>query len=402
MFSTAEPGAAPAAEVPANAAPAGASERPADVSAPNGDGREVSNRYSPAVLRLAQEHDVDLKPLHGTGAGGRITRKDVQHFIDSGVAAAARLPEATPGNLADERELFAPPTAAPVEPVSAPEVRELQEAFAEPASGAPPVVAIPRPGPPAAARPTPAAPQSAPAIVPPALGPDEELEPLSPTRRAIAAHMSQSVRTSPHAWMMVEVDVTPLVQFRERIKEEFRRREGVDLTYLAFMVKAVVAALKQHPRLNSSWSDDGVVVKRRLNLGMAVDSPQGLVVPVIHDADNYSVAGVARVLHDLVERARSRRLRLDDVRGGTFTVDNVGPIGSVVSQPIINQPQAAIVTMESIVKRPVVVDDTIAVRSIMNCCLSFDHRVLDGGDVGPFMKTLKRTLEAMGGETPLY
>ena len=228
------------------------------------------------------------------------------------------------------------------------------------------------------------------------------LEPLTATRRAIAAHMSRSVQTSPHAWMMVEVDVTPLVALRTAAKDAFHDREGVDLTYLPFMIKATVAALKLHPRLNSSWSDAGVILKRRINIGIAVDTPQGLVVPVIHNADDFSIAGLARRSADLAARARSRRLKLEEVQGGTFTVDNVGPIGSVVSQPIINQPQCAIVTMESIVKRPVVLNDAIAVRSMMNCCTSFDHRIVDGGDIGPFMKALKGYLEAMGPDTPLY
>jgi 2-oxoisovalerate dehydrogenase E2 component (dihydrolipoyl transacylase) len=236
----------------------------------------------------------------------------------------------------------------------------------------------------------------------PELGPDEELEPLTATRRAIAEHMSRSVRTAPHAWMVVEVDVTRLVAYRAALRHEFAAREGVELTYLPFMIKAVVTALKQHPRLNSSWSDAGVILKRRINIGIAVDTPQGLVVPVVHDADNYSIAGLAKRSQDLAARARGRRLRLEDVQGGTFTIDNVGPIGSILSQPIINQPQCAIVTMESIVKRPVVLEDAIAVRSLMNCCISFDHRVVDGGDIGPFMKTLKATLEAIGPETPLY
>jgi 2-oxoisovalerate dehydrogenase E2 component (dihydrolipoyl transacylase) len=390
MFSTGESQSGPAgaaAESPPPAPRTGGNGASADGGAESVD---ASGRFSPAVLRLAREQNVDLKQIRGSGLGGRITRKDVQAFIDHGGAA---VPPAEPGGLGEERRLFTPPMAEPVAPLQERVVQEVEEAFEPPIAGAPPAVNEEGPA------------QQAPAQLGGAarqLGPDEELEPLTATRRAIAAHMLRSVQTSPHAWMMVEVDVTRLVEHRSRIKDEFKRREGVDLSYLPFMIKATVAALKQHPRLNSSWSDDGVILKRRINVGIAVDTEQGLVVPVIHDADNYSVAGLAKRLDDLVARARSRRLKLEDVQGGTFTVDNVGPIGSVLSQPIINQPQCAIVTMESIVRRPVVLGDAIAVRSMMNCCLSFDHRIVDGGDVGPFMKTLKRNLEVIGDETPIY
>ncbi len=397
MFSTGESAPPAGPTPPSPAAPAAA---PAPDGRRNGHGEEQSmaGRFSPAVLRLAREHNVDLSQLRGSGAGGRITRKDVQAWIEGRGAGET-------GNLGEERAVFAPPMAQPVEPPRGPETRELAEAFAEPAAPAPAApqaqAAAPVAQPSIAATPAPQAPAAA-AAAQPALGPDEELEPLTATRRAIAEHMSRSLRTAPHAWMVVEVDVTRLVAYRAAVRQEFAAREGVELTYLPFMIKAVVTALKQHPRLNSSWSDAGVILKRRINIGIAVDSPQGLVVPVIHDADNYSIAGLAKRSQDLAARARTRRLRLEDVQGGTFTIDNVGPIGSVLSQPIINQPQCAIVTMESIVKRPVVIDDAIAVRSLMNCCISFDHRIVDGGDIGPFMKTLKATLEAMGPETPLY
>ena len=392
MFSTGE-SAPPAPTTPTAAPP------PAPDGRRNGHGEEQSmtGRYSPAVLRLAREHNVDLSQLRGSGAGGRITRKDVQAWVEGTGNRELGREGREAGNLGEERAMFAPPMAQPVEPPRGPETRELGEAFAEPAAAAQPSSAAP-----AVSQPAQAPAQPAAAAAQPEPGPDEELEPLTATRRAIAEHMSRSVRTSPHAWMVVEVDVTRLVAYRAAVRQEFAAREGVDLTYLPFMIKAVVTALKQHPRLNSSWSDAGVILKRRINIGIAVDTPQGLVVPVIHDADNYSIAGLAKRTQDLAARARARRLRLEDVQGGTFTIDNVGPIGSVLSQPIINQPQCAIVTMESIVKRPVVIDDAIAVRSLMNCCISFDHRIVDGGDIGPFMKTLKATLEAMGPETPLY
>jgi 2-oxoisovalerate dehydrogenase E2 component (dihydrolipoyl transacylase) len=382
MFST-------AADESAAREPAGSRTQPGQQ--PSGNGRspeEAPNaaRFSPAVLRLAREHNVDLSRLRGSGLGGRITRKDVQAFIDSHGAEpppAGALPSLTP------------PMAQPVAAPQAETVQELQRAFAEPSAAR---------GPQAAQRLREAPePERRAAVAVPAPGAEgDTLEPLTATRRAIARHMLQSVQTAPHAWMMVEVDVTRLVAFRERAKEQFRTHEGVDLTYLPFMIKATVAALKQHPRLNSSWTDDGIVLRRRINIGIAVNTDQGLVVPVIHDADELSIAGLAKRIADLAARARSRRLRIEDIEGGTFTVDNTGPLGSIVSGPIINQPQCAIVTMESIVKRPVVVDDAIAVRSMMNCCLSFDHRIVDGGDVGPFMKTLKASLEAMGDGTQVY
>lgn len=374
MFSTAEePAPAFTGETQPHA-PAPVVPRDGLTTEMDSNGAHVTARYSPAVLRLAQEHDVDLSRLQGTGLGGRITRKDVQAWVDGRTDEATGQAGATPAGAA----------AAQAEVPAATVTGELQQAFETPPQ--PSVV-------PSTPAPSPAAPQ---------LGDDEQLEPLSATRRAIAAHMVRSVQTAPHAWMMVEVDVSELVAYRERTKESFRSREGVDLSYLPFMIKATVTALKEHPRLNSSWSDDGIILKRRMHIGIAVNTPNGLVVPVIHDADNLSIAGLARQLHDLVARSRDRRLRLEDVQGGTFTVDNVGPIGSVISRPIINPPQCAIVTMESIVKRPVVIGDAIAVRSMMNCCLSFDHRIVDGGDVGPFMQTLKRNLEALGPATPLY
>ncbi|HLZ73087.1 MAG TPA: dihydrolipoamide acetyltransferase family protein [Dehalococcoidia bacterium] len=384
MFSTGE--SAPPAGAEPSGTPAGAPQ-PAPDGRRNGHGDEqgMAGRYSPAVLRLAREHNVDLGTLRGSGAGGRVTRKDVQAFVEGTGNREQGIVAALPGNLGEERAVFAPPMAQPVEPARAPEGREPAPAFQPPAAATPAQPAV-LPSPAAAA----------------ALAPDEELEPLTPTRRAIAEHMARSVRTSPHAWMMVEVDVTRLVAYRAALKAEFAAHEGVDLTYMPFMIKALVAALKRHPRLNSSWSDAGVILKRRINIGIAVDTPQGLLVPVIHDADDLSIAGLAKRSQDLAARARTRRLRLEEVQGGTFTLDNVGPIGSIISQPIINQPQCAILTMESIVKRPVVIDDAIAVRSLMNCCISFDHRIVDGGDIGPFMKTLKATLEAMGPETPLY
>ena len=232
-----------------------------------------------------------------------------------------------------------------------------------------------------AAAPAPTAPRAAPAD-----GAREEVVKLGSMRRAIAEHMVRSLATSPHAWTLQEVDVTNLVRYREAEKEGFRARHGASLTYLPFVVQVVCEAIKQFPWLNSTWSDEGVVLKHYINMGIAVSIPDGLIVPVLKDADQQGFT-------DLVTRARSKQLKPDDVQGGTFTLNNTGATGSVASQPIINQPQAAILTTESIVKRPVVIGDGIAVRDMMNMCLSFDHRIVDGMMAGQFLGMIKKRLE---------
>src|SRR6202521_4662832 len=209
-------------------------------------------------------------------------------------------------------------------------------------------------------------------VVPPAARPTrpdgarEELVKLSVMRRAIAEHMVRSLATSPHAWTLQEVEVTNLVRYRDAEKETFKVRHGVALTYLPFVVQVVCEVIKRYPWLNSTWTDDGVVLKHSINLGIAVSIPDGLIVPVLKDADQRGFTDLVRTLNDLIERARSKQLKPEDVQGGTFTLNNTGATGSVASQPIINQPQAAILTTESIVKRPVVINDAIAVRHIMN------------------------------------
>ncbi len=319
-----------------------------------------ANRYTPAVLRLAAEHGIDLKVVPGTGMGGRVTRKDVQQFIERAERGAPS---------------------------------------ARPAAAAAPAAQPPSPTP--AAAPQPVAPSPAPVAGLPTALPDEEAIKPSATRLTIARNMVRAAAI-PTAWMAVEMDVTRLVRLRESVKEEFRRREGVDLSYLPFVVKAVVEALKEHPLLNSEWRDDQIVLKKRIHMGIAVASDEGLIVPVIHDADRLSLAGLAHAVVDLAQRTRTRKLRLEDVQGGTFTLDNTGVFGSVVSRPIINPPQCAILSTEAIVRRPVIVEDAIAIRSLMNMCISFDHRIVDGSHVGPFMQTIKRRLEGFGPDTPLY
>ncbi len=327
-------------------------------------------RYTPVVLRLAEEHGIgpdELARIPSTGLGGRVGKDDIlRHIAAQGLSprpqAAAAIPTA--------------PTAAPT-PIAAP-------------VAPPPVAQVAPPAPPTTPTPAPA----------PAKGAGE-IQPLTPMRRAIAEHMVRSVGTAPHAWMMIEVDMTPLVRHRAAQKERFRQREGFALSYVPFVIEATVAALQAHPSLNASFVEAGIALHRQINVGVAValEGGRGLVVPTIKGADGLSRVGLARAVNDLAERARANRLTADDLAGGTFTVNNTGSYGSVLSQPIINQPQAAILTMEAIVKRPVVIgdpqggDDLIAVRSLMNMCLSFDHRILDGRTAGQFLATIKGQLE---------
>ena len=329
--------------------PTGADNVPAAVpeaqaAAPSaGRGRR---RYSPAVQRLADEHGIDMSQVQGTGMGGRITRKDVLAYIE---AEGSETVEVAPA---------ATPTTAHV-------------------------------------------PMQASAIERAADG-DEERVPLSPVRRMIAANMKRSASEIPAAWSITEVDVSGLVRRRNALKDDFQRREGVNLTYLHFVIKAVAESLRENPLLNSSWGDDAIILKRRINIGIAVAAADGLVVPVLRDADTLSVAGIAVRASDLTTRARQGKLGVEDVQGGTFTLNNTGALGSVASQPIINHPQAAILTTEAVVKRPVVIGDAIGIRSMMNICLTFDHRIMDGAEASAFSNGVKGRLEGIGDGTGIY
>jgi 2-oxoisovalerate dehydrogenase E2 component (dihydrolipoyl transacylase) len=227
----------------------------------------------------------------------------------------------------------------------------------------------------------------------PAPGADAAVAP-SPVRRAIAARMALSVREIPHAWMMVEADVTGLVRLRQAARAEFSRREGFDLTYFPFFVKAVVEGLREHPVLNASWTEEAIVYHGRIDLGVAVAAEDGLIVPVLHGADGMSVAGIARAVRSLAARARAGDLGPEDVAGATFTVNNTGALGSVVSMPIIQAPQSGIITLETIRPVPAVVGEGIAIRQVVNLSFSFDHRVADGLTAGRFMQTVRRLMEA--------
>ena len=291
-------------------------------------------------MRLAQGHAVDLSAVQGSGIGGRVTRKDVDAVIQNGPAAPV-----------------APPSVAKV--------------------GAIPTRA---PSPPAGES-----------------GAGYTVVPLTPTRRTIAENLKRSNLEAPQAWTMVEADVTGLVRLRAREKDAFLRQEGVELTLLPYFTLAVCETLREFPMLNARWEGEELRHYGALDIGIAVASEHGLVVPVIHGAGDLSVAGLAKRIVDLAQRAQTRKLRLEDIEGGTFTVNNTGSFGSIASKPIVNYPQVGIVTMERVVKRPVVrEDDAIAVRSMVNVCLSFDHRAMDGVEAGGFLAALKRRLEGMG------
>ncbi|MBV9359517.1 MAG: 2-oxo acid dehydrogenase subunit E2 [Chloroflexi bacterium] len=349
----------------ASAGPISSAPQPPDApSAPAAEGAADTGRrrfYTPVVLRLAQEHGIDLESVAGSGLGGRVTRRDVEQAIASGKGGAAPAPVPTTWS--------ASPAAAP--------------------RGAP---GVPGQQPPTGAQVPAAAAATQPATAP---APPAEDRALTPMRRAIADHMARARADIPDAWSMVEIDVTRLVRQRAALLADWQAREGYELTYLPFFVKAVLAGLRAVPELNATWAGDHITLHRRYDLGIAVSIEQGLVVPVLRGADGLSVTGLARALRALVQKARAGRLAAEDLQGATFTVNNPGSLGSILSQPVVPLGQAGIVTMEAIVKRPVVTaDDAIGVRSMMNACLSFDHRILDGAQALHFLRALKEQLES--------
>ncbi len=231
--------------------------------------------------------------------------------------------------------------------------------------------------------------------VPVAAEREDRLIPLDPVRRAIAERLSRSVREIPHAYTLVEADVTDLVRYHERNREDFERRYGVRLTYTAYFVRAAVEALRAYPLVNAQWTEEGILVRGRVHIGVAVSTERGLVVPVIRDADEKSLVGIARDLDRLVRRAREGQLTLEEVQGGTFTLTNPGVFGSIWSMPIIYPPQAAILATDAITKRPVVRHEGIAIRSVMHLGLAFDHRIFDGALALRFLNKVKECLEAV-------
>jgi 2-oxoglutarate dehydrogenase complex dihydrolipoamide succinyltransferase (E2) component len=324
-------------EAPAASQPVAASESgPADAaSAPDGGPR--SKILSPLVRRLADEHGLDLSAIVGTGTGGRITKHDVEAVIAAGGGAAARAPSA-PAAVAG-------PAAQPL--------------------------------------PVPAA----------SAGAGEQLVPITHIRKAIGEHMVASLATSARAWTMVEVNVDHLVKLRERAKEAFAERHGVKLTYLPLVTRATTDALLAFPMVNAELRGEDLVVRKHVNMGIAVSYDEGLIVPVIRGVEAMNVPGIARSIADLAARARSHQLKPDEVTGATFTITNPGPYGSLLSVPIINQPNAGILSLDTIQKRPVVVDDAIAIRSMVYISMSWDHRIIDGEVATRFLARVKQNLE---------
>lgn len=350
-------GAAVGAGSPTVAAPGSPTIAAAGSPAVPGAG-QAAGRFSPAVLRLAQEHGADLSRIKGSGLGGRITRKDVETHV---AQAAQAIP--TQGTAAPVFQAPRLVAQAPIPAESAP--------TAATAGGGPDGVQSHRP-----------------------LTADQVV-PVDAIRRRIAEKMVQSVREAPHAWTMMQVDVTGLVRLREQVGDEFRRREGVSLSYVPFFIKAVVESLREFPIINSQWAGDSIIIKKDINISIAVATETALAVPVIKNADRLSITGLNHAVADLAARARRGKMTMDDISGGTFTVNNTGYFGSFLSAPIINHPQAAILSFEVITKTPVVLEhDAIAIRSLMNMCMSLDHRILDGLVCGRFLQAVKGRLES--------
>jgi 2-oxoisovalerate dehydrogenase E2 component (dihydrolipoyl transacylase) len=314
-------------------------------------------RMTPAVRRLLREHELTAAQIVGTGGGGRITREDVLKVVEAMRTGA--------------------PNPAP--------------------AGARAPVAIP------ITTPAAALPAGAPIVFPD--GADEVLLPMTQMRKGIAAQMTRALAV-PHAYVHMEVDAGALVHARETAKREYQAREGISLSYVPFVIKAAVDALRRYPTFNAHWTEPGLLAKRRIHMGVAVAVDDGLIVPVVRDGDQLSVSGLNRAISEVAARARAGRLRLEDYGGSTFTIDNTGWFGSNLTMPIINVPEVAILTMEAITKRPVVREtpdgDVIAIRPVMNMVLAIDHRANDGAQAAAFLRSIKTWLEGIGPETPVY
>jgi 2-oxoglutarate dehydrogenase E2 component (dihydrolipoamide succinyltransferase) len=350
--------AAPAAAAPAAPAPPKA-EAPAPVAAPVAappppaptpaePPAEPAGPLSPLVRKMARENNIDLSRVRGTGAGGRISKQDVEAYLAQSAAPAP------------------PPVAAQ----------------------------------PSAPAPVQAPPPSAPAAPYQALAgqPKTRIEPMSTMRIKIAEHMVLSKRTSAHVTTVHRVDMTKVAKLRDRYKEQFKSNYGFSLTYLPFIARASVAALRQFPLLNASLDGNNIVYHNEINIGIAVALENGLIVPVIRGADEKNVLGLQRSVVDLAARARSRQLKPEEVVGGTFSITNFGSFGSLIGTPVINQPQVAIMGVGTVDKTPVVIDDAIAIRSICHLSLSFDHRLIDGALADQFMTKVKQVLESWSEE----
>jgi len=350
-------------------------------------------RMTPAVRRLLREHGLTPAQIVGTGGGGRITREDVTNYVET---------QRTGQPVGGQAVGAAPAPAGAPAVAAAASTNGAAAPSAAPASAGAPAPARPT-GAPATASPAAAA-KAAPSIEFPA-GADEVLVPLTQMRKGIAAQMTRALQ-APHAYVQMEVDVTRLVAFREKAKREYGAKEGVGLSYVPFVVKASAAALKRNPTFNAHWTEGGLMAKRRINIGVAVAVDDGLIVPVIRDADQLSIHGLNIAILDVANRAKANKLRVDDFGGGTFTVDNTGYLGTNLVMPILNVPEVGIVTMEAITKRPVVVStpdgDVIAIRPVMNMVLGVDHRANDGAGGASLLRDIKAWLEAVGPDTAIY
>jgi 2-oxoisovalerate dehydrogenase E2 component (dihydrolipoyl transacylase) len=370
---TTEPPAAPVATAPSPAVTGGngaATHGPAGSDERSGSSSEYEGRVTPAVRRLAREHEIDLAQVPGTGHAGRVTREDVLAYIERGRTGAPETitPQAS-------KAATAPTFSGPAAEGRAPSA-------------------------------TPAAPSTPPPMAPaPAPAAADSLKPMTQMRKAIAAQMIRALQV-PHAYTTIEVDMSSVVRHRAANKGAYQEREGIGLSYVAFVTKATVEALRRHPDMNAHWTDEGLWRRKAINVGIAVAVDDGLVVPVIKDADSLSIHGLNRAINELADRARTSRLRLDDIQGGTFTVDNTGWTGSNLTMPIINVPEVGIVTMEAIVKRPVVIEtpqgDVVGVRSMMNMVLAIDHRATDGAQAGRFLATIRQWLESVDESTSIW
>jgi len=327
----------PAADVHVGPPPPPPVEEPAEEPA------EPAGPLSPLVRRMAREYSIDLSKVKGTGAGGRITKQDME------------------GHIARQQAQQAP--------------------------------APPPPPPPVAAAPLPPPPVEAPAPLPAATQAKTRIEPMSTMRIRIAEHMVASRRTSAHVTTIHKVDMTKVARMRDRHKADFQSNYGLSLTYLPFVVRATVVGLRTYPLLNAAIEGNNIIHHNEVNIGIAVALENGLIVPVIRQADEKNVLGLQRSIVDLATRARSRQLKPDEVQGGTFSITNFGGFGSVIATPIINQPQVAILGVGAVEKTPVVVDDAIAIRSVMYLSLSFDHRLIDGALADQFTAKVKQVLE---------
>jgi pyruvate/2-oxoglutarate dehydrogenase complex dihydrolipoamide acyltransferase (E2) component len=324
------------------------------------NGEEERQRISPLARRLAREHGVDLNAISGTGTGGRVRKEDILAYVSQHQSPATQPPVQVAGPTYQ-----AAPTSLLTPPPGVPQQQPVQPTLA---------------------------------------GMDEEIIEPSRMRLAIAEHMVRSKRTSPHATTVVEVDMTNIARWLDQNKAAFKQREGYGISFVPFVIKAVCEGIRKFPLINSTWTEDNkIIVKKRINMGLAVSTDVGLVVPTIHDADQYTLAGLARQVNALAQRARTNKLTIQDMQGSTFVVNNPGVFGTIISVPIINQPHAGILSMDAVVKRPVVIeDDAIAVRSMMYLCLSFDHRILDGAGAAGFLQAVRTKLQSYSREIDVY